>query len=101
MSERVDLEEIWKEKKTSCLFCRNATTWYLTLGSGLRLQGRCKFGVQTSIGFSCPSFVRIDRDPRITLGVPTLLKIRDRLNKRVILELRIKKVIDELRDVVE
>jgi len=96
-----NLEDVWVEGRRTCMFCKYARNWYLTVGSGLRVQGRCEFGVQISIGYVCDQFVRNLKEPRISMSIPALLEIRRRLERRVLLERRIEKVKRELEEVLE
>jgi len=99
--EKTDLERIWVLNEKTCIFCEHARSWYLTVGSGLRVQGRCEFGVQISIGYSCNNFKRVRKEPRISMSIPILLEIRRRLERRILLQRRMEKIKRELEEVLD
>jgi len=96
-----DLKEIWAKRKATCIFCEHARLWYLTVGSGLRIQGRCEFGVQVSIGYSCNLFTKKREETRISMSIPTLLEIRRRLERRIFLERRMEKIKREAEEALD
>jgi len=96
-----DLEEIWITERETCIFCEHARLWYVTAGSGLRVQGRCEFGVQVSIGYSCDHFTRRRKETRVSMSIPTLLEIRRRLERRIFLERRMEKIKRELEEALD